>query len=140
MSIKQRKDEMLRSYITCFNKEAPLIDEADNKILVATFTNGLQKGKFWFSLYENDSKTMLDVLYWATKYMNAEDMLLAWEEKPKKRERQKNAWQDKGWKTTKLGDRQEDRCSKPSTGRFSNFTLLTAPIDKVPMQIKDDTA
>ena len=55
MSIKQRKDEMLRSYITCFNKEAPLIDEADNKILVATFTNGLQKGKFWFSLYENDS-------------------------------------------------------------------------------------
>ena len=63
MSIKQRKDEMLRSYITCFNKEAPLIDEADNKILVATFTNGLQKGKFLFSLYKNDLKNMLDVLY-----------------------------------------------------------------------------
>ena len=140
MSIKQWEDETLRSYITYFNKEALSIDEADDKILVVAFTNGLQKGKFWFSLYENDSKTMLDVLYWATKYMNAEDTLLAWEEKPKKRERQKNAWQDKGWKTTKLGDRQEDRCSKPSTGRFSNFTLLTAPIDKVPMQIKDDTA
>ena len=140
MSIKQWEDETLRSYITYFNKEALSIDEADDKILVVAFTNGLQKGKFWFSLYENDSKTVLDVLYWATKYMNAEDTLLAWEEKPKKRERQKNAWQDKGWKTTKLGDRQEDRCSKPSTGRFSNFTLLTAPIDKVPMQIKDDTA
>ena len=140
MSIKQWEDETLRSYITYFNKEALSIDEADDKILVVAFTNGLQKGKFWFSLYENDSKTMLDVLYWATKYMNAEDTLLAWEEKPKKRERQKNAWQDKGWKTTKLGDRQEDRCSKPSTGRFSNFTLLTAPIDKVPMQIKDDIA
>ena len=30
---------------------------------------------------------MLDVLYWAIKYMNAEDGLLAREEKPKKKER-----------------------------------------------------
>ena len=78
---------MLRSYITRFNKEALLIDEADDKILVVAFTNGLRKGKFLFSLYKNDSKTMLDVLYRATKYMNAEDELLAREEKPKKRER-----------------------------------------------------
>ena len=41
MNIKQREDETLRSYITRFNKEALLIDEADDKILVATFTNGL---------------------------------------------------------------------------------------------------
>ena len=82
---------MLRSYITHFNKEALLIDEVDNKILVATFTNGLQKGKFLFSLYKNDLKTMLDVLYWATKYMNVEDTLLAWEKKPRKRERKEDA-------------------------------------------------
>ena len=78
---------MLRSYITRFNKEALSIDEADDKILVVAFTNGLRKGKFLFSLYKNDSKTMLDVLYRATKYMNVEDRLLAREEKPKKRER-----------------------------------------------------
>jgi len=53
MRIKQREDETLRSYITRFNKEALLIDEADDKILVAAFTNGLQKGKFLFSLYKN---------------------------------------------------------------------------------------
>ena len=41
MSIKQWEDEMLRSYIAYFNKEALLIDEADDKILVAAFTNGL---------------------------------------------------------------------------------------------------
>ena len=91
MSIKQREDETLRSYITRFNKEALLIDEADNKILVAEFTNGLQKSKFLFSLYQNDPMTMLDVLYRATIYMNVEDALLAWEEKPKKRERQEEA-------------------------------------------------
>ena len=81
---------MLRSYITRFNKEALLIDEADDKILMAALMNELQKGKFLFSLYKNDSKTMSDVLYRATKYMNAEDALLAREEKPKKRERQED--------------------------------------------------
>ena len=90
MSIKQREDETLRSYTTWFNKEALSIDEADDKILVASFTNGLRNGKFLFSLYKNDPKTMTDVLYRATKYMNAEGALLAREKKPKKRERQED--------------------------------------------------
>ena len=68
-----------------------MIDEVDDKILIAAFTNGLQKGKFLFSLYKNDPKTMIDVLYRATKYMNAENVLIAREEKPKKRERQEDA-------------------------------------------------
>ena len=34
----------------------------------------------------------------------------------------------------------EDRCSKPSTGKFMSFTLLTTPIDQVLMQIKDEEA
>ena len=54
---------MLRSYITRFNKEALSIDEADDKILIAAFANGLRKGKFLFSLYKNDPKTMSNVLY-----------------------------------------------------------------------------
>ena len=90
MSIKQQEDETQRSYITRFNKEALSIDEVDDKILVVAFTNGLRKGKFLFSLYKNDLKTMSDVVYLATKYMNAEDALLALEEKPKKRERQED--------------------------------------------------
>jgi len=67
MSIKQREDEMLRSYIAHFNKEMLSISESDDKILVAAFTNGLWKDKFLFSLYKNDPKTMSDVLYRATK-------------------------------------------------------------------------
>ena len=72
---------MLRSYIARFNKEAFSIDEVDDKTLVAAFMNGLQKGKFLFSLYKNGPKTMLNVLYRATKYMNAKDALLAREER-----------------------------------------------------------
>ena len=55
--------------------------------MVAAFTNGLRKGKFMFSLYKNDPKTMSEVLYRATKYMNAEDALSAREDRPRKRER-----------------------------------------------------
>jgi len=96
MNIKQQEDKMLRLYVTHFNKVALLIDEADDKILVATFTNGLRKGKFLFSLYKNDLKTMSNVFYRATKYKNMEDALLACEEKPKKRERQEESLQDRG--------------------------------------------
>ena len=81
ISIKQQEDETLRSYIARFNKEALSIDEVDDKILVAAFTKGLRKGKFLFSLYKNDSKTMSNVLYRATKYMNAEDALLTREKR-----------------------------------------------------------
>ena len=58
MSIKQQEDKTLRSYITRFNKEALSIYKADDKISVAAFMNGLRKGKFLFSLYKNDPKTI----------------------------------------------------------------------------------
>ena len=94
-----------------FNKEALSIDESDDNILVVAFTNGLRKGKFMFSLYKNDPKTMSNVLYWATKCINVEDALLTQEDKPRKRERQENTWQDRGQKTTKAEDQWEDRRS-----------------------------
>ena len=104
MSIKQREDETLQFYISRFNKEALLIDEADDKILVAAFTNGLRKGKFLYSLYKNNLKTMSEMLYRATKYMKAEDALLAREEKPKKRERRDDTRQDQRRKKARTGD------------------------------------
>ena len=140
MSIKQREDETLRSYITRFNKEALSIDKADDKILVAAFTNGLQKGKFLFSLYKNDPKTMSDMLYRATKYMNVEYELLARKEKLKKRERQEDTRQDRGQKIANTEDRQDERPSRPPNVKFTSFTPLTVSIDQVLMQIKDEGA
>ena len=111
INIKQWEDEMLRSYITCFNKEALSIDEADDKILVAAFPNRLQKGKFLFSLHKNNPNTMFDVLYRATKYMNTEDALLAREEKLRKRERQ-----DKGRKWLGLENDRKTGVPSPPLG------------------------
>ena len=108
--------------------------------MVAAFTNGLRKGKFLFSLYKNDSKTMSEVLYRATKYMNAEDALLAREDKPRKRERLEEAGQDHGGKKPRTGDRRDEKRSKPPGGRFTSFTPLNAPLEQVLMQIKDEGA
>ena len=44
---------------------------------------------------------MLEVLYRATKYMNAEDALSAREEKPRKKERQDDIQQDQRHKTVR---------------------------------------
>ena len=93
-----------------------------------------------FSLYKNDPKTMSEVLYRATKYMNAEDVLLAREERPKKRDRQEDSRQDQGRKKGRIGDRREERRPKPMGGRFTSFIPLTAPINQVLMQIKDEGA
>ena len=83
---------------------------------------------------------MSDVLYKATKYMNTEDTLMAQKKKPKKRERQEDIRQDRGWKMAKTRERREDKRSKPPTGRFTSFTPLTALIEQVLMQIKDKGA
>ena len=83
---------------------------------------------------------MLEVLYRATKYMNAEDALSAWEKKPRKRERQDDTRQDQGCKKAQTGDRRDERRPKPPGGRFTSFTPLTASIDQVLMQIKDKEA
>ena len=83
---------------------------------------------------------MSDVLYRATKFMNVEDALLAREEKPKKRERWEDTSLDRGWKMARIVERKDHRCSKPPTGKFTSFTPLTAQIDQVLMQIKDEGA
>ena len=72
--------------MTRFNKEAILIDEVDDKVLVTAFIGGLRLGEFLFSLYKNDRKTMAEIMYKATKYMNAEDAMIARGEGLRKRQ------------------------------------------------------
>ena len=45
-----------------------------------------------------------------------------------------------GQKMARIAEWQEEKRSKPPTGKFISFTLLTAPIDQVLMQIKDEEA
>ena len=104
LNIKQRGHENLRSYVASFNKEALLIDEAKDKVLVIAFINGLQPREFLFSIYKNDPKIMAKTLYKAMKYMNAKDAMIARRDKLKKRERQDDPCPDKGRKSAKMSE------------------------------------
>jgi len=123
----------LRSYVTRFNKEVLLIDKANDKVLLIAFTNGLQSEKFLFSVYKNNLKTMANMLYQATKYMNAEDAVIAKGGRPKKRETHNNPRPKWGRKVARIGDRRDERRSRPPPGRMANFTLLNVPLDQVLM-------
>ena len=98
----------MRSYVTRFNKEALLVNKADDKVLVTTFTNELQFEKFLFSVYKNDSKTMDDMLYQATKNMNAKDVVIARGGRPKKREKHDDSHPEWGRKVAKTCDRRDE--------------------------------
>ena len=98
LSIMQQEDESLRSYVTYFNKESFLTDEANDKVLVTAFTRGLWLGEFLFTFYKNDPKTMAKTLYKAIKYMNAEDAMIARGDRLTKGQRQDDHCLDRGRK------------------------------------------
>ena len=55
------------------------------------------------------TRRLSEVLYRVTKYMNVEDVLMAREEKPKKREKQEDTRQDQGSKKARTGDQRDER-------------------------------
>ena len=54
LTIEQGDNESLRSFITSFNKEALTVDEMDDKLLLATFHNGVSSNLFIHKLYEQE--------------------------------------------------------------------------------------
>ena len=64
------------------------------------FTNRLRSGKFLFSVYKNYSNT--------TKYLNADDAIIAREIRSKKREKHNDPHPDKGRKVARIVDRRDE--------------------------------
>ena len=52
LTIKQGKNESLRSFITRFNREALTVDEMDDNLLLVVFHNGVHFDLFIHKLYE----------------------------------------------------------------------------------------
>ena len=66
------------------------VDEANDKVQLMTFKAGLKSREFMVSLAKNPSKTMVEMLLKAQKYMNVENALAAIEgvEKPKEKKKE----------------------------------------------------
>ena len=76
LTIEQGENESLRSFITRFNKEALIVDEMDELLLVA-FHNGVNSDLFIYKLYEKEPQTMAELVHSAQNFMNAEDTIKA---------------------------------------------------------------
>ena len=131
LNIKQRDDESLRSYLTWINKKALLIDEVDDKVLVTTFTNGLQSKEFLFSIYKNDPE---DDGWHVVPSHKVDECWRQHDSTKGQIEEKGKAW----WPSFGQSDKKDDKRSRPPLGRIANFTPLNASLDQVLIKIKDD--
>ena len=67
----------MRSYVKRFTRETLEVDEADDKVQLATFKAGLRSRDLMASLAKNPPKTMTKMLLKVQKYMNAKDAVAA---------------------------------------------------------------
>ena len=77
LTIEQGENESLRSFITHFNREVLSVDEVDDKLLLATFHNGVNFDLFIHKLYEKEPQSMAELVHLAQNFMNAEDSIIA---------------------------------------------------------------
>jgi hypothetical protein len=105
LSVKQMEGESLRTFIHRFNEEAMKIDRPKEDVTVTAFMAGLRKGDFLYDLYKDPPETMSELMYEATKHMNAEDALEAMDDPPPKRRKD-----------------TEDRKPEPSKQKVPKFT------------------
>ena len=75
--VEQGKNESLRSFITSFNREALIVYEMDDKLLLAAFHNRVNSDLFIHKLYEKKPQTMAELVHLAQNFMNAEDAIIA---------------------------------------------------------------
>ena len=63
LTIEQGENESLRSFITRFNREALMVDEVDDKLLLVAFHNGVNSDLFIYKLYEKEPQFMAELVH-----------------------------------------------------------------------------
>ena len=85
LTIEQGENESLWSFITRFNREALIVDEVDDKLLLAAFHNVVNSDLFIHKLYEKMPQSMAELVHSTQNFMNAEDAIIAKKRKRSKR-------------------------------------------------------
>ena len=133
LTIRQGEKETLRSYVKRFTRETLEVDEADDKVQLTTFKAGLRSRDLVASLAKNPSKTMVEMLLKAQKYMNAEDALAAIKDVEKPGDKAKKEDEHRGQKRERLDRRNNDgnRRRDDKGPRTVRFIPLVMPVDKI---------
>lgn len=124
------------------------MDDVDDKVTVTAFMSGLRTHKFLFSLEKEPRKSMADLILRAQKHINTEDAMNA------RHDRDQDAGSRSDKKKRPADDNREDKEKKTQQtdklmvwiegvqNQFAdfdhNFTPLTAPLEHVPNEIRND--
>ena len=90
LNIEQGENESLRTFISRFNKQALLVDEMDDKILLKAFYNGVTSDLFIHRLYDQKARKMAKLIHSIQSFMNVKDAIIA--KKKKKAERMETSY------------------------------------------------
>ena len=133
LTIRQGEKETLRSYVKRFTQETLEVDEANDKVQLTTFKEGLRSRDLVASLAKKPPKTMAEMLLKAQKYMNAEDALAAIEDAEKPGDKAKREDDRRGQKRDRPDRRNNDGNSRKDhkSPRKVRFTPLVMPVDKI---------
>ena len=126
LTIEQGENESLQSSITRFNREALSVDEANDKLLLAAFHNGV-------NLDLMKAQSMVELVHSAQNFMNAEDVIIA---KKRKRSEKVDAnpscHPEKGPRPKKgrTEERKDRDSKKPGSSAWNQqYTPLNVPLE-----------
>jgi len=136
LTIKQGDNKSLRSFITRFNREALMVDEMDDKLLLATFHNGVSSDLFIHKLYDQEPQTTAKLIHSAQSFMNVKNAIIA--KKRKRAERMeaklpRHSEQDTHPKKVRTGEKKnrDNMEAGSSLGRSLHYTPLNILLDQV---------
>ncbi|KAL2519039.1 Uncharacterized protein Adt_15286 [Abeliophyllum distichum] len=90
MQLTEDKDEMLKDFITQFNRATLRIKDLQMSAIVTTMMSGTRSRHFKMSLSKNQSDTMHELLRKGDKYVDAEEAYLITEDMKDRKEPESN--------------------------------------------------
>ncbi|XP_043725605.1 uncharacterized protein LOC122672171 [Telopea speciosissima] len=122
-SVKQRSDELIRSYVSWVNKESLDVRDLDEATAHTAMSNGLAHEDLIKDLAQKSTKSMAELLDSCNKFSNMEDVLQARKGKESKSEKKRSSTGDrKDEKRT----RTDCRSKRADRARSPNYTPLNA--------------
>ena len=111
------------------------IDRPKEDVTLTAFIAGLWKGDFLYDLCKDPTETLSELMYEAQKNMNVEDALESMDDPPPKRRKdvEDRKQEPAKQKVPKFFKTLERKQTTTITVKFSSFTPLNTPIDKLLM-------
>ena len=117
------------------------VGEADDKVQLTTFKEGLKSKDFVDSLAKNPPKTMAEALLKAQKYVIAEEALTAIDGAEKSKGKKKEKEDDRRGQKRDRANRRNDEGNRRREDKNPHpvkFTSLVMPVDQILMEIRDE--